>query len=137
MTDKPEQDDIMIPLFALGDMRMIGINVPEQFKDSPNEHTLVLPISAAMELLRRVLERWHVAKDEAEAFCQRLSPEVIHDVLVIHQLLRVIFTNNSPGDYIQSPNKKFDGRTPWKAICDGESEHLRRYLEHFVFNGGW
>ncbi len=137
MTDRPEQDEPTIPLFTLGEMRMIGIKVPEHFKDSPNEHTLVVPVSVAMEHIRSVLNRWRIADDEATTFCQTISPEVMHDVLVIHQLLLVMFTNNSPGDYVQSPNKKFDGRTPWKAICNGESEHLRRYLEHFVFNGGW
>jgi hypothetical protein len=135
MTDDHEESQI--PLLTLGEMRMVGLKVPTQFEALSDDNMLTLPRSAALELVTRCLKRWKVPEEELENFCSEITDDVIHDVLVCHQLLRLLLRNLEPDKFFQSPNKNFDDRTPWDLIRHGESERIRKSLAHQVFCGGW
>jgi hypothetical protein len=130
-------DENFIPLLTLGEMRLLNINVPEHLADNPDDRVLTLPRSAALRLTQTMLDKWRVPQNEKTDFLEDISDVVISDVLVIHQLLRVLFPRYEPGKYIQTSNKNYDGRTTWQAIRDGESLKVRKYLEYMVFSGGW
>ncbi len=136
MTDR-SKDDPGIPLMTLGELRQLGFKVPAPFQNDPDEYVLIFPRSAAVELVSKILVRWRVPDEEAKAFLDDITDAVLHDMLVIHQLLRVLLNKSHPVDYIQSPNKNYGGKTSWEVIRDGESEAVRRYIVHQVFNGGW
>lgn len=135
MTDDHEES--RIPLFFLGDMRMVGLKVPKQFEGLPDDNMLTLPRSAALDMATRCLKKWKVPEDELENFCAEIADDVIHDVLVSHQLLLVLLRKPEPDKFFRSPNKNFDDRTPWDLIRNGESERIRKSLEYQVFCGGW
>lgn len=136
MSDQPK-DDPGIPLMTLGELRMLGLHVPAPSQNEPDDCVLVLSRSAAIELVSKILVRWHVPDEEAKDFLNEITDAALHDVLVIHQLLLVLFRRNLPGDYIQATNKLYGGKTSWDVIRNGGSEAVRRDIAHHVFNGGW
>jgi hypothetical protein len=136
MIDK-QTDKKLIPLFSLGDMRLLNIKVPAHLADNPDEFVLGLPRDAALNLAQSVLRLWQVSPKEGEIFLTGITDDVLSDVLIIHQLLEVLFPKNESDKYMQASNKHYDGRTTWQAIQNGESLKVRKYLEHNVFNGGW
>ncbi len=136
MTNEPTHNDSILML-TLGEMRMIGLRVPEPFEDDPDDVTLAIGRAAARTLAGKLLSAWRVPDAEASDFLQDASDAVLSDVLVIHQLLQVMFTRNTPGDFIQSANKAYDGRTAWDVIHSGDSSTVRQDLAYQVFGGGW
>ena len=130
-------EESRIELFTLGEMRMLGIEIPPQFADSADDNMLVLPRSAALELATRCLKRWKVPDEDGEVFLADITDDVIHDVLVSHQFLRLLIRNADPDRFFQNPHPQFDDRTPWDLIRSGESDQIRKFLAHQVFCGGW
>lgn len=130
-------DESFLPLLTLGEMRLLNINVPEHLVDNPDNRVLTLPRCAALKVAQTMLDKWAVPENEKADFLAGISDEVLSNILVIHQLLRVLFPRYEPGKYIQAGNKNYDGRTTWQAIHDGESLKVRKYLEYMVFSGGW
>lgn len=135
MTDSPKEP--RIPLFTLGEMRMLGIKVPGHFRDSPDEDMLTVPRSAALQLISRRLKQWKVADEERNAFMADITLDVIRDVLVSHHLLQMLLRNADPEIFFLRSHKQFEDRTPWDLIRSGESKRIRRFLAHHVFCGGW
>jgi hypothetical protein len=127
----------LIPLFTLGDMRLLNIKVPAHLAGNPDDFVLGLPRDAALNLAQNVLVLWQVSPKEGETFLTGISDDFLSDVLIIHQLLEVLFPKSESDKYMQASSDHYGGRTPWQAIQVGESLNLRKYIEHMVSNGGW
>jgi hypothetical protein len=117
MIDK-QTDKNLIPLFSLGDMRLLNIKVPTHLEDNPDEFVLGLSRDAALNLAQSVLRLWQVSPKEGETFLTGITDDVLSDVLIIHQLLEVLFPKNESDKYMQASNKHYDGRTRWQ-ITEG------------------
>ena len=134
---KPSDTEPRIPMLTLGEMRRVNAIIPEAFADKPDEVSLAFPLSVARTMVRNTLVLWEIEDNEAEVFLSSVTNAELSNVLVIHQLLVVTFRNDPLSNYMLAKNKHFDNRTIWQVIREGESLDVRRYLEHFVFSGGW
>lgn len=135
MTDKHERD--IIALFTIGDMRTLGLRIPRELEKSRNDEMLMIPRSEALKLTSKCLRRWSVSEEELENFIENITNDVIHDVLVCHQLAQLVYRNLAPDRFFNRPLKKLDHNTPWILIREGRSEEVRAFLAHQAFCGGW
>lgn len=135
MTYKFEGD--LIALFTIGEMRTLGLRIPREFEKSRNDEMLMIPRLKALQLTSKCLRRWKVSEEEQENFIATITNDVIHDVLVCHQLARLVYRNLAPDRFFHRPLKVLDHNTPWSLIQEERSEEVRAFLTHQAFCGGW
>lgn len=128
-------EDGSIALFTLGEMRLVGLDVPAPFANEPDDHLLTVSIPVAERLVARILDSWAAPRDEVKQLLGALSRDELRYVLLIDQLTRVLFLQ--PESYLFQDNKYLDGQTPWSLIVGGDAKRVHAYLAHQVFSGGW
>lgn len=132
LSSNDANDDI--PLFTIGDMRLLNLNIPRQMADAPDTSVLVIPREVANKFFKRALEKWKVSEEEAVQFAATSDAMVIRRVLQIHQYLRLIFPDGNVADWLHAPNEHLDGQTPWSVILCGEIYAVFTYLDNFIFD---
>lgn len=126
--------DADIPLFTLGDMRLLGLQIPTQIADGPDTSVMVIPREVANKFFKRALEKWRVPEEETVQFIATSNAIVIQRVLQIHQYLRLIFPGGDVADWLHAPNDHFDRQTPLSVILSGEITAVFTYLDNFIFD---
>ncbi len=134
---KQHDVDKQVQIMPIGDLRMIGLNLPEPLQNRPDEEILCLPLETAEKWVAKILSHWNVPEEETRNFIPLLSNESLSDIIVIHQLIRVIFSQNTPRAFIHAKNKAFDNRSAWDLVSTGSTQRVRAHLAHLVYNGGW
>ena len=132
-----DNDVDSVEIMPLGDLRMIGVQVPAHLADRPDTSILCVPRSIAEQLAVRILQRWEVPDTAAKRFLEGITNDTLGDLLATHQLIRVMLTSNAPSTFVQSRNEHFDGLTLWQVIEQGRLSEVRQHLAHHVFSGGW
>ena len=129
-------------------LNMIGYNVDAVPGD------VVLPISAAMQILFKVFDKWGTSKTQQAALLGVSSSTLsryrngsfprktntvgrVEDLLKIELMLTVLFGQGKQVNWITNKNARFGDSSPIEYISKNGAEEVRQYLENTVYAGGW
>lgn len=136
MTDEFHNEETGIPLITVGHMRLVGLRAPDAYADSSDETLVVFSREKALAFAKPALLKWQVPSQEAEEFVADINDEVIRDMLITHQILRLAIPGQAHR-FMHSPREAHGGFTPWELFKQGKSAVIRRELENQVYAGGW
>jgi len=139
------------PVAHLGkaeELNTIGYNVDAVPGD------VVLPISAAMQILFNVFDKWEIRKAQQAAMLGISSSTLaryhkgafpqktktiarMEDLLRIELMLNVLFGQGTQVNWITNKNTHFDDSSPIEYMSKNGTEEVRQYLENAVYTGGW
>lgn len=127
-----------IPIFTVGDMRLLNLKIPTQLADAADDAVMVAPRAIAESMFAKALVSWRIPEEEAAKFTSTADAFEIMRVLQIHQYLRLVFPNTQPDSFVwlHTQNSAFEDKTPWSVFRDGGINTVFKYLDDFVF-GGW
>ena len=127
-----------IPIFTVGDMRLLNLKIPKQLADAADDDVMVAPRAVAENMFSKALVRWRIPEEEAADFTLTAGAIEIMRVLQIHHYLRLVFPNTKPDSFVwlHTQHSAFEDKTPWSVIRDGGINTVFQYLDDFVF-GGW
>ena len=140
--------EAVVRLGKAEELNMIGYNVDAV----PGE--VVLPISAAMQILFNIFDKWGTRKAK-QAVLLGISPSTlaryrkgafprktntiarVEDLLRIELMLNVLFGQGNLPNWITNKNARFGDSSPIEYMIHNGTEEVRQYLENAVYAGGW
>ena len=124
-----------IPIFTVGDMRLLNLKIPKQLADAADDDVMVAPRAVAENMFSKALVRWRIPEEEAADFTLTAGAIEIMRVLQIHHYLRLVFPNTKPDSFVwlHTQNSAFEDAgsgAVYRACSPGFQALLHRSVLH-------
>ena len=110
-----------VPLFTLGEMRLMNMKIPVEFSSHTDDCTLLLPYWRADQVFHRVLTAWEIPAEEIEKFKSSANIVDVKHTIQISRLLEVMQNSVNTLEWLHADNLHFDSTNPWSQIKKGNA----------------
>lgn len=124
-----------IPIFSLGELRLMNTAVPPHMAHGSDDATMVLPRVLADKVFDKSLIEWGVPAGEAAEFkASARATEVMRIAQISHLLRCADVASEEPLNWMATPSRHFAYQTPWSVIQEGGFEQIYPFLYAYVLD---
>ncbi|WP_289132969.1 hypothetical protein [uncultured Spongiibacter sp.] len=124
-----------IPVFTLGEFRLMNTVVPAYMAKASDDTVFVLQRRLADKVFDKSLIEWGIPLEEAAAFKARARAMEAMRIVKISHLLRCLeATSDEFHNWMLTPSGHFSDHTPWSVIQAGGIEQVFKHLYVFVLD---